>query len=160
MLRCLPNVVISQPKDAEDFRRLFAEALERKGPTVIRYPRGKAPRQPMPVTSERGNERMAIWATGDWYPKACAVAERVGAVAVHARYIKPFDAELLARQRAAGMKIVSMENGCVAGGFGEAIGADIRFGWPDEFVPHGTQAELERKYNLDVESITEVLKNG
>ena len=160
MLRCLPNVVICQPKDAEDFRRLFAEALERKGPTVIRYPRGKAPRQPMPVTSERGNERMAIWATGDWYPKACAVAERVGAVAVHARYIKPFDAELLARQRAAGMKIVSMENGCVAGGFGEAIGADIRFGWPDEFVPHGTQAELERKYNLDVESITEVLKNG
>ena len=160
MLRCLPNVVICQPKDAEDFRRLFAEALGRKGPTVIRYPRGKAPRplpQPPPPPE---NARLAIWALGDWYAKACAVAERVGAVAVHARYIKPFDAGLLARQRAAGMKIVSMENGCVAGGFGEAIGADIRFGWPDEFVPHGTQAELERKYNLDVESITEVLKNG
>jgi 1-deoxy-D-xylulose-5-phosphate synthase len=160
MLRCLPNVVICQPKDAEDFRKLFAEALERKGPTVIRYPRGKAPRslpQPPPPPE---NARLAIWALGDWYAKACAVAERVGAVAVHARYIKPFDAGLLARQRAAGMKIVSMENGCVAGGFGEAIGADVKFGWPDEFVPHGTQAELERKYGLDVESITEVLKNG
>jgi len=103
---------------------------------------------------------IAIWATGDWYGKACEVASRVGGVAVHARYLKPFDSELLAKQRAAGMKIVSLENGAVAGGFGEAIGADVKFGWPDAFIPHGTQAELEKKYGLDVDSIVEVLKNG
>ncbi len=79
---------------------------------------------------------------------------------MHARYLKPFDAALLKRQRAAGMTIVSLENGSVAGGFGEAIGADVKFGWPDEFIPHGTQAELERRYGLDVESITEVLTHG
>ena len=166
MLRCLPNVTICQPKDADDMKALLKEALDRNGPTVIRYPRGKVPMG----NGERGTGNgepgtgsgspIAIWATGDWYGKACEVASRVGGIAVHARYLKPFDSELLAKQRAAGMKIVSLENGAVAGGFGEAIGADVKFGWPDAFIPHGTQAELEKKYGLDVDSIAEVLKNG
>ena len=190
MLRCLPNVTICQPKDADDMKALLKEALDRNGPTVIRYPRGKVPmgngergtgngegNRPLWVgathgeatkpseasaeVTEKGNgSPIAIWATGDWYGKACEVASRVGGIAVHARYLKPFDSELLAKQRAAGMKIVSLENGAVAGGFGEAIGADVKFGWPDAFIPHGTQAELEKKYGLDVDSIAEVLKNG
>ena len=167
MLRCLPNVTICQPKDAEDLKSLLKEALDRNGPTVIRYPRGKVPTgrgNEAPAINQTikqsNNQTIAIWATGDWYGKACEVASRVGGIAVHARYLKPFDSALLAKQRAAGMKIVSIENGAVAGGFGEAIGADVKFGWPDAFIPHGTQAELEKKYGLDVDSISEVLKNG
>ena len=166
MLRCLPNVTICQPKDAGDLKALLEEALGRNGPTVIRYPRGKVPppiphpSSPIPHPSSLiPHPSVAIWATGDWYGKALAVASRVGGVAVHARYLKPFDKGLLDSQRAAGMKIASIENGAVAGGFGEAIGADVRFGWPDEFIPHGTQSELEREYGLDVDSIVEVL-NG
>jgi len=158
MLRCLPNLTIAQPKDAEDLAALLEEALKRNGPTVIRYPRGKASPSPSPSTSSL-QPRYAIWATGDWLGKAHAVAERVGGIAVHARYLKPFDAALLAEQRQKGLKIVSLENGSVAGGFGEAIGADVRFGWPDTFIPHGSQAELERRYGLDVDSIVEAL-NG
>jgi len=181
MLRCLPNLAICQPKDADDLEALLREALGRSGPTVIRYPRGKVPTRLAPGTSsaspsagavspeqseprQRSLEgcaegaqapraRVAIWATGDWYGRACEVASRVGGVAVQARFLKPFDRELLERQRAAGMKIVSLENGAVAGGLGEAIGADVKFGWPDAFIPHGTTAELERKYGLDVGSI-------
>jgi len=164
MLRCLPNVTICQPKDAEDLKALLKEAFDRNGPTVIRYPRGKVPTLPLPHSPTpplaNSTTRIAIWATGDWYGKACEVASRVGGIAVHARYLKSFDSELLAKQRSAGMKIVSLENGAVAGGFGEAIGADVKFGWPDAFIPHGTQAELEKKYGLDVDSIAEVLKNG
>ena len=166
MLRCLPNVTICQPKDAEDLKSLLKEALDRNGPTVIRYPRGKVPvgnggtGNGERVTEKGNGSPIAIWATGDWYGKACEVASRVGGIAVHARYLKPFDSALLAKQRVAGMKIVSIENGAVAGGFGEAIGADVKFGWPDAFIPHGTQAELEKKYGLDVDSIAEVLKNG
>ena len=74
-----------------------------------------------------------------------------------ARYLKPFDAELLKRQRAEGKRIVSIENGAVAGGFGEAIGADLKFGWPDEFIPHGSVAELEKRYHFDEESIVETI---
>ena len=153
MLRCLPNIAICQPKDAQDLRELMREALARRGPTVIRYPRG-APPQPNAGSADEAGARIAIWATGDWYAKACAVAERVpGCRAVHARYIKPFDAGLLSAQRAAGMTIVSLENAATAGGLGEAIGADVRLGWPDEFVPHGAPAELERAAGLDVDSV-------
>lgn len=159
MLRCLPNLTICQPKDADDLKALLREALGRNGPTVIRYPRGRVGK----MEEGRGerelsaSQKIAIWATGDWYGRACEVAERVGGVAVHARYLKPFDAKMLAEQRAKGMKIVSLENGAVAGGLGEAIGADVKFGWPDEFIPHGTCAELERRYGLDVESIVKRL---
>jgi len=172
LLRALPNLTICQPKDAADLKALLDEALVREGPTVIRYPRGVAGHSPALTASvpafpagsvdraAPGQPKYAIWATGDWYGKACDVAARVGGVAVHARYLKPFDAALLQRQRAAGLTIVSLENGSVAGGFGEAIGADVKFGWPDEFIPHGAPAELERKYGLDAETITEVLTHG
>ena len=86
------------------------------------------------------------------------MAAATGAEVVFARYLKPFDAALLARQRAAGVKIVSIENGTVVGGFGEAIGADLRFGWPDAFIPHGSSSELEKRYGFDVESIVARLR--
>ena len=153
MLRTLPNLTICQPKDAEDLRALLDEALRRNGPTVIRYPRGKVP-QPAAIDGNRQpSGKIAIWAAGDQLAKARAVAEKVGAEVTFARYLKPFDAELLAKQRAAGMTIVSIENGAVAGGFGESIGADLKFGWPDVFVPHGSVVELERRYGFDADSI-------
>ena len=162
MLRCLPNLTICQPKDAEDLRLLLAEALRRNGPTLIRYPRGKAPESLpsslFPLPSSPVPPRLAIWATGDWYAKACEVAERTGGLAVHARYLKPFDAQLLAGQRARGMKIVSLENGAVSGGLGEALGADLKFGWPDVFIPHGPPDALARAYGLDADSLVAALK--
>lgn len=166
MLRCLPNIAIAQPCDGEDFRRLLEEALARGGPTILRYPRGPVPDasvaagSALAVEVENPDARIQIWATGDRLATARAVAARTGAGVVFARYIKPFDEALLRRQRAAGKRIVSIENGSAAGGFGEAIGADMRFGWPDSFVPHGSVEELERRCGLDVDSITEALKNG
>ncbi len=173
MLRCLPNITICQPKDACDLEELLAEALARGGPTAIRYPRGRTRRSIFARPAQgaqsaagasrlsglygegaaHGKPRVAIWATGDWLGKAVEIADAVGGVAVHARYIKPYDAALLARQRAAGMKIASLENGAVAGGLGEAIGADFKFGWPDEFIAHGTQAEQEKRCGLDAMAV-------
>ena len=174
MLRTLPNLTICQPKDADDLKMLLDEALKRNGPTVIRYPRGKCSNVRMMECSnaaggcaetEHSNiqtfkhSNIVIWATGDQLEKAYSVAARIpGAEVVFARYLKPFDAELLRRQRAEGRRIVSIENGAVAGGFGEAIGADLKFGWPDEFIPHGSVAELEKRYHFDVDSIAAALQ--
>ena len=152
MLRCLPNLTICEAATEEEFRTLMKEAFARKGPTVIRYPRGT-----VSATTEFEHPqkpRAVIWATGDWLEKAKAVARRLPGVDVfEARYLKPFDAAELGRQRAAGQKVISLENGCVQGGFGEAIGADLRFGWPDEFIPHGSPSELERRFGLDEEAL-------
>lgn len=159
MLKCLPNVKIVQPKDKEDLRALIKEALRYEGPTVIRYPRGKVPLETIEVHEDE-NAKLQIWATGDQIPKANEIAASIKAGVVFARTIKPFDAERLAAQRKAGKTIVSIENGSIIGGFGELIGADKRFGWPDEYIPHGSQAELEIKYSFSAKQITEELKNG
>ena len=105
MLRCLPNLTICQPKDEADLKALLKEALVRNGPTVIRYPRGAAPAkvEAVPCVAPGEAASVAIWATGDWLAKANEVARLVGGCeVVHARYLKPFDAELLSRQRKAG----------------------------------------------------------
>ena len=158
MLRALPNLTICQPKDAADLRDLLAEALKRNGPTVIRYPRGIAPSPLHPFTLSPFHPSVCIWATGDQLEKAQAVAERLGNAEVcFARYLKPFDETRLEEQRAAGVKIVSIENGSTLGGFGESIGADLRFGWPDRFIPHGSVAELEKQFGFDVDSIVKAI---
>ena len=85
---------------------------------------------------------------------AAALKERgVEAGVVDARFVKPFDAELLARHRATGAFVASLENGSVMGGFGEAIGADARFGWPDAFVGHGSVEELEVDFGFTAQDV-------
>ena len=170
LLRALPGLTICAPSDADDLAALLDLALETGGPWVIRYPRGTAPAAPADVPRVPAGvgqarqlvgadtARVQFWALGDQVPKARAAAQTlaaqgVSAGVVDARFVKPFDAARLARQRAAGALIVSLENGSVAGGFGEAIGADVRFGWPDVFVGHGTVAELEHLHGLDAEAI-------
>ena len=101
-----------------------------------------------------------LWALGDQVPKARAAAEilagkGLAAGVVDARFVKPHDAALLACQRAAGMFIASLENGSVAGGFGEAIGADARFGWPDAFVGHGSAEELELAIGFTAQDVAQ-----
>lgn len=159
LLKAFPNLTICQPKDAEDMEALLKEALTRQGPTVIRYPRGIAPERVEPHRAS-GEAKIAIWATGDQVPKANAVAAAIGADVVFARYLKPFDADLLSRQRQAGKRIVSIENAAVVGGFGESIGAELRFGWPDEFIPHGTVAELEKRYDFDSAAILSEIRHS
>lgn len=171
MLRCLPNLTICHPADVADLKAMMAMALKAGGPWVIRYPRGAAvvgQASAAPLECGRAwqmsgaDAKVQLWALGDWVAKARTVAEMlkakgVAAGVVDARFAKPFDSELLAKQRAAGARIVSLENGSVAGGFGEAMGADLRFGWPDRFVDHGEISELERLHGLDAASIASAI---
>lgn len=167
MLRCLPGMTIAQPSLVDDLGGLLECAFRSNGPWVIRYPRGVAVDAAgrggrvevglsRPISG--GGAPIQIWALGELVWRACRVAELlksrgIDAGVVDARFVKPFDSGLLARQRAAGLTIVSLENGCVAGGFGEAIGADLRLGWPDEFIGHGSVEDLERRHGLDVPSL-------
>lgn len=159
MLRSLPNVKIVQPKDKPDLEAALKEALEFDGPTILRYPRGCVPQENVAVR-ENPEAKLQIWATGDQIEKANKIAEALKGGVTFARTIKPFDAEKLALQRKAGKRIVSIENGSIKGGLGEAIGADKKFGWPDEYIPHGSVGELEKAYSFDAESIIKELQNG
>ena len=170
LLGAIPNLAICQPCSGMDFKLMLEDALKRPGPTVIRYPRGIMP-APMNVVGGELSVPVAnvaspvqLWTTGDELPKAMAVAAKCGCGVVYARYLKPLDEALLARQLADGKRIWTLEDGVVRGGFGAALrdaaagggaatGRIRSFGWPDEFIPHGKVAELERRYGLDVDAI-------
>ena len=156
MLKCIPGLRILQPKDGPDMAAALREAVASGGPAVVRYPRGKCPESVEPLADPAA--RVQLWALGDQVPKANAAAAKlraagVSAGVVHARSVKPFDAELLARQRDAGAIVATLENGAVSGGFGESIGADLKFGWPDSQIPHGTTAELEEDFGFTAEAV-------
>ncbi len=166
MLRCLPNMSLLQPRSAEMLEKMLAAALASSGPVAIRWPRGATVRecgvQPLSwglaEQLSAPDARVQLWALGDQVPKARKAADvlahaGIEAGVVDARFVKPFDADLLARQRASGAFIVSLENGAVAGGFGEAIGADARFGWPDAFVGHGSVEELEVDFGFTAQDV-------
>ena len=88
-----------------------------------------------------------------------------GVTLVNARFIKPMDEGLLREQAASGVRLfVTLENGVVSGGFGSGVMESLatanltvpvlRFGWPDEFIPHAsTNADLFKRYGLTAEAI-------
>lgn len=185
MLRCLPDITILQPRDAVELAAMLSAAVEHDGPVAIRYPKGMPAdfndarsvdgldgldEPKAEVILSGGDASLQIWALGDQVQKAIEVAGILGekgveAGVVNARFVKPVDADLLTRQIARGVRIVALENGSLAGGFGSAIqeaapGVGIvRFGWPDGFIPHGTIVELESAYGLAASQIASRLLN-
>ena len=159
LLRPLTGMRILAPCCAADLKEMLVLALAGDGPVAIRYPKGVAPatRNPQPATL---NPQLVLCAVGDQVAKAMAVKELlskegIAAEVVPVREVKPVPANVAARQ--AGELLVSLENGVVVGGFGESIGADTRFGWPDAVVGHGPVEALEREFGFDAASVARTI---
>ena len=79
------------------------------------------------------------------------------------RFVKPLDEELLDTIFERYPKIITVEDGCLMGGFGSAVieymvrkGYHIQvkmLGIPDRVVEHGQQEELHKECGFDVEGI-------
>ncbi len=168
-LRTLPNLVLCAPRDASDLERMLRMALSLEGPLALRYPRDTCPaqetihlserREMRPGTAEvlREGERLSIWAYGALVGQALEAADRLGRQGVRvgvvdARFAKPLDEELLARQLQGYRQILTLEEHQRAGGFGSAVleaAARLQvvptrikvLGVPDRFVEHATTRE-------------------
>ena len=81
------------------------------------------------------------------------------AAVINARFIKPIDDELVLRYCTPGAKVITVEEGSLAGGFGSAImervqelkieGVEFeRIGIPDVYVHHGAQDVLRAEFDL------------
>ena len=146
MLRCLPGLVIMQPKDEAELARMLVTALRHDGPVAIRYPRDPGPDATMAENPEPLNigeaevvEFLAsaspdiaigkpvwFWALGDMLPLARTAAANLRAAGmaagvVNARFVKPLDVKLLTEQAKSGAVFAVLENGVMAGGFGSAL---------------------------------------
>ncbi|MCL5023160.1 MAG: 1-deoxy-D-xylulose-5-phosphate synthase [Nitrospirae bacterium] len=179
-LRHIPNLLFMAPKNAEELKEMLRLALTHKGPAAIRYPRGRVSRHPLQgpagAEMEKGKaeiilqgEDVAIIAVGHSVRPAlgaAALLERDGirACVVNARFIKPLDEDLILSAAEDTGHVVTVEENILAGGFGSAVMECIgnaglagirlrRIGVGDEFVEHGSQSVLRKKYGLDEEGI-------
>src|SRR5438105_7112306 len=178
-LRVFPNMICMAPRDENELRHMLKTALETGHPTSLRYPRGNgfgvqmdAELRSLPIgkgeVMREGNDG-AIFAIGNEVWPAVRAAEilakdGINIAVVNARFIKPLDDELIARYCRPDARIITVEEGSLAGGFGSAVMervqqlgiADVlfhRIGIPDEYVHHGTQDVLRAQYDLHAEGI-------
>ena len=187
--RCIPNMIVSSPMNEQELRNLMYTAqLPNQGPFSIRYPRGngvmldwKTPFEKLDIGVGRkikDGEEIAILSfghPGNFVLSAQETFEKEGLNIAHydMRFVKPLDEKLLHTIFKKFNTIITIEDGCLQGGFGSAIlefmannnyqTAVKRLGIPDEFIHHGSQEELHHDCKYDVNAIIatvhEVLAN-
>ncbi len=184
---CVPNTVVSAPKDGEELIALLKTAISyRKGPFVIRYPRGNCSsvRNADPteikvgtweVIHQSNKSDLAILAIGSMVQKAVEAlpllqAKGYDPLVVNARFAKPLDAQMLKDLVKKHERIVTIEENALIGGFGSAVTDFCRsmsssvsittIGLPDDFVEHGPREVLLKTVGLDAQSIVNRIITG
>lgn len=189
-LRTLPNFVLCSPRDGADLERMLQFALRHEGPVAMRFPRDASPGMPRIHPDERRElapgkaevlcegERLVVWAYGDRVGTALEVAERLRSRGVEigvvdARFAKPLDEELLARDLQRYRHLVTLEDHQRMGGFGSAVleaesrlplqGARARvriLGLPDRYIEHASSRAVQHaRLGLDAEGILATLQH-
>lgn len=179
LLRSLPNMILTQPKDALEAQNLLYTAFNQTHPFAIRFPRGNVEKcsaefNPIEVGSwsefkvnetvdctviTYGNDVDAIYSK--------AVANELNLSVVNARFIKPMDTDMLDMIASRKKPIIVFETDILAGGLSSAILEYyndtnqnvqlIRFGIDDHFVDHGSVAELRRQEGIDLNALFDTI---
>jgi len=181
----IPNLTLAVPKDGNELRSMLHYTAEQDitGIVAIRYPRETIPSEMREeiVPIEWGSwewltapSDVVILASGSMIPQAMNATRElrtrgITASVVNARFVKPFDEDMLAQIRKESRVIITIEEGQVRGGFGQAIAeyllsdgytGDFKaLGISDDFVTHGTRAELLKEIGLDVEGIANTVEH-
>ena len=172
-LRCIPNVSVACPSDERECRLLLSTAFAQNHPVAVRYPRGAgvgvaagSDLETLPFGKaelRRQGPSLCILAFGTLLYPALAVAEKLNATVVNMRWAKPLDTDMLLQMAASHERFVTLEDACVMGGAGSAVGEFMQkanilkpllsLGLPDEFVEHGDPAKLMALHGLDAPGI-------
>ena len=180
-LRPVPNLTICAPMNEHELRKMmFTAQLPDQGPWVIRYPRGRGvmddwrcPLEAIEVGKGRklkDGKGTAVLSIGHIGNNVAEAVKDTDVAHYDMRFLKPIDTALLDEVGSTYDRVITVEDGVRDGGLGSAVleyFADkgytphvTRIGMPtDTFVEHGTIAELQKLYNMDVEGIRRVIKH-
>jgi 1-deoxy-D-xylulose-5-phosphate synthase len=167
-LRFIPNIVVMAPKDEGELQRMVATGVAyTDGPIAMRYPRGEGYGVPLleegwetlPIGKGeilRQGDDVLMVAYGSMVHPTLQAAQLLSehgieATVINARFVKPLDTELILPLVAKIKKVVTIEEGCLQGGFGSAVTEAIvdarimaeidRIGVPDLLVEHASPNE-------------------
>jgi 1-deoxy-D-xylulose-5-phosphate synthase len=180
--RCIPNMVVSAPMNEQELRNMMYTASMHTGPFSIRYPRGEGVMPQWRTELElqkigkgrlvhEGNDVaiLTIGHIGNYVGQVIEKLKDEGISIAHydMRYVKPLDEELLHEICTKHTRMVTVEDGCVMGGFGSAVLEFIadhgyttrvkRLGIPDAIIEHGKQIELHKECGFDPEGISQAV---
>jgi 1-deoxy-D-xylulose-5-phosphate synthase len=184
-LRCLPNMTVMAPKDEAELQRAIATGIEHtSGPIAVRYPRGNGYGvplmdegwEPLPIGKGeilRNGDDVLLVGYGSMVHPAMQTAEilsehGIEATVINARFVKPLDTELILPLAQRIGKVVTMEEGCLMGGFGSAVveacmDNDVivpvkRLGVPDKLVDHAKPDESKANLGLTPAQMAETIR--
>ena len=157
---------------------MYTAQLSNQGPFSIRYPRGKGvtidwekPFKELKigkgVTVKEGSDVaiLSIGHVGNYVIESYEKFQKKGIDVAHYNmiFVKPLDEKLLHKVFQKFENIVTIEDGCIQGGFGSAViefmsdknykANVVRLGIPDKFINHGTQEELHNECLYDAEAL-------
>ena len=188
-LRPVPNLTLCSPMDECELRRMMYTAqLPDMGTVVIRYPRGKGVKrddwhcelEAIPIGKARQISDGSDVAVLSYGPIGNDVQTAISQLATEGsslsvahydmRFCKPLDTEVLESVSQRFSRIVTVEDGQLAGGFGSAVLEWLsdngkatrvrRIGLPDRFIEHGTVNELRHIAGTDIESIKQAINDN
>jgi 1-deoxy-D-xylulose-5-phosphate synthase len=183
-LRCIQDMVIMAPKDENEMRDMLHTAVEYNGPIAMRYPRGTVYGIPLKQHFDRlaigkgeilrSGKDVAILAIGNMVYQSIKAAQQLSkegieAEVVNMRFVKPIDGALIEEICHRFKYVVTVEDHVISSGFGGAVlecmnqrninGVQVKVhGLPNDFVEHGTPAELHAMLRLDADGIASVTK--
>ena len=173
-LRSIPNIVLMAPKDEAELQQMVVTGVNYDGPIAVRYPRGSGYGVPLmesgwkslPIGKaevlRQGDDVMLVGYGSMVYP-AMQTAEILGehgveATVINARFAKPLDTELMLPLAEKIGRVVTMEDGCLMGGFGSALAEELcdagltpallRLGVPDKLVDHASPDQSRAELGL------------
>ena len=175
----VPGLTIAAPRNERELRNLMYTALHSGHPYMIRYPRGCGegvawrgePFEEMPAGRGerlRDGDALALVTIGTTAGAAARAAERAAAAGVQVahydlRFVKPLDEALLDEVGHRFRQVITVEDGAIRGGVGEAVAAYFNtrgydthvhmLGIGDVWVQHGTPQQLQALCGYDEEAI-------
>ena len=178
-LSSIPNIVIMAPKNFEELEKMLEFGVNLNKPVFIRYPRGGENYQfkktekieyGIAETIVEGTD-LSIIAIGNMVGRAKEIADLLPEKSIeiiNTRFLKPLDEKTILKSIEKTKKAITIEDNVLKGGLGSAVIEAVNksgienikvktFGYDDIFVEHGTVKEIEDKYNLSKEKISQNL---
>ncbi|WP_394919593.1 1-deoxy-D-xylulose-5-phosphate synthase [uncultured Robinsoniella sp.] len=176
-LSSIPNMCIMAPKNKWELSDMMKFAVAYHGPIALRYPRGEAYdglrefREPVKYGKSEviyDESEIALVAVGSMVKTAKEVRFRLrdtgySCSLVNARFVKPYDSELLLELQKEHRLVVTLEENVKSGGYGEAvldyfnqIGSCVKvlnITLPDDYVEHGNVDVLKQEVGIDADSV-------
>ncbi len=181
LLKIVPTLELAAPRDGEQLKIALNKAVEKSDhPTVVRFPKG-ALVEPIPaqqtltfgdVLLDSQDPDVTIISIGALATQVLQAAntlknEGYQVLVIDPVWALPINPDLIANMQDSAL-VVTVEDGLVTGGIGEAIGSAlnqqgltvpvVNLGIPKEFLAQANRVDLLQKYGLDAPSIASVVR--